>query len=276
MCRWLAYSGGAVPIEELVFKPEHSLVDQSLSAKLTSEPTNADGFGLGWYGRGGKPGVYRSTQPAWNDANLQDLCFEVESGLFMAHVRRSTGSPVQASNCHPFRYSNWLFVHNGLLNGFEHIRRDMAMAVDAKLFAAMNGSTDSELMFLVALSFGLQDEPIPALEKMVGFIEQLAAKRGIDDAVQMTLGVADGRTLYAVRYSTRRNSRTLFHSVDVRTIHELYGADRVAHPFPADARVVASEPMGELPGIWKPIDESTALMVAEGEVEYRPFAPAIP
>jgi glutamine amidotransferase len=276
MCRWLAYSGGAVPIEELVFKPEHSLVDQSLSAKLTSEPTNADGFGLGWYGRGGKPGVYRSTQPAWNDANLQDLCFEVESGLFMAHVRRSTGSPVQASNCHPFRYSNWLFVHNGLLNGFEHIRRDMAMAVDAKLFAAMNGSTDSELMFLVALSFGLQDEPIPALEKMVGFIEQLAAKRGIDDAVQMTLGVADGRTLYAVRYSTRRNSRTLFHSVDVRTIHELYGADRVAHPFPADARVVASEPMGELPGIWQPIDESTALMVAEGEVEYRPFAPAIP
>ena len=276
MCRWLAYSGGAVPIEELVFKPEHSLVDQSLSAKLTSEPTNADGFGLGWYGRGDKPGVYRSTQPAWNDANLQDLCFEVESGLFMAHVRRSTGSPVQASNCHPFRHSNWLFVHNGLLNGFEHIRRDMAMAVDETLFAAMNGSTDSELMFLVALSFGLQDEPIPALEKMVGFIEQLAAKRGIDDAVQMTLGVADGRTLYAVRYSTRRNSRTLFHSMDVRTIHELYGADRVAHPFPADARVVASEPMGKLPGIWQPIEESNALIVADGEVDYRPFTPAIP
>jgi len=276
MCRWLAYSGGAVPIEELVFKPEHSLVDQSLSAKLTSEPTNADGFGLGWYGRGGRPGVYRSTQPAWNDANLQDLCAEVESGLFMAHVRRSTGSPVQTSNCHPFRHNNWLFVHNGLLNGFEHIRRDMAMAIDEKLFAQMNGSTESELMFLVALSFGLQDQPIAALEKMVGFIEQLADRRGIKDAVQMTLGVADGQTLYAVRYSTERNSRTLFHSMDVRTIHELYGADRLAQPFPADARVVASEPMGELPGIWQPIDESSALIVVDGEVDYRPFVPSIP
>jgi predicted glutamine amidotransferase len=276
MCRWLAYSGGAIPIEQLVFKPEHSLVDQSLSAKLTSEPTNADGFGLGWYGRGGKPGIYRSIQPAWNDANLQDLCAEVESGLFMAHVRRSTGSSVQTSNCHPFRHDNWLFVHNGLLNGFERIRRDMAMAVDEELFATMNGSTDSELMFLVALSFGLQDEPIPALEKLVGFIEQLAAKRGIDNAVQMTLGVADGDNLYAVRYSTQRKSRTLFHSVDVQTIQELYGDDRVLHPFPADARVVASEPMGELPGIWQPIDESTALIVADGEVNYQPFVPSVP
>jgi glutamine amidotransferase len=209
MCRWLAYSGGPVPIEELVFKPEYSLVDQSMSARMTPKPTNGDGFGLGWYGRQGMPGVYRSTQPAWNDANLRDLTYQIESPLFMAHVRRSTGTAVQTSNCHPFRYNNWLFVHNGLLRDFHKYRREMALAVDPSLFSSLNGSTDSELMFLLALSFGLQDDLIPALEKLVGFIEQLAEQKVVENAIQMTLGIADGERLYAVRYSTERNSRTL-------------------------------------------------------------------
>jgi len=90
-----------------------------MSARLAPQPTNADRFGVGWYGREHKPGVYRSTQPAWNDANLRDLSFQIASPLFLAHVRRSTGTPVQTPNCHPFRHENWLFVHNGLLRGFQ-------------------------------------------------------------------------------------------------------------------------------------------------------------
>lgn len=276
MCRWLAFSGSAIPIDELVFKPAHSLVDQSLSAKLTPEPTNADGFGLGWYGREGKPGVYRSTQPAWNDANLRDLSFQVESGLFMAHVRRSTGSPVQMANCHPFRHENWLFVHNGLLQGFQRYRRDMAIAIDPSLFCLINGSTDSELMFFLALTFGLQSEPIAALEKLAGFIEGLAAKHGVDNAIQMTLGVADGKRLYAVRYSSERNSRTLFHSEDVQTVRNLQPADSESYAFPDDTRVVASEPLGGVEGAWKTIDESMAIVVESGDVGYRPFIPQAP
>src|SRR5688572_8552991 len=33
MCRWLAYSGTALPLEELLYTPVHSLIDQSLHSR---------------------------------------------------------------------------------------------------------------------------------------------------------------------------------------------------------------------------------------------------
>ena len=73
MCRWLAYSGSPVLIGELLLKPKHSLIDQSLHAQLGAETTNGDGFGIGWYGVGDTLGVFHSIEPAWNDRNLRDL-----------------------------------------------------------------------------------------------------------------------------------------------------------------------------------------------------------
>ena len=54
------------------------------------------------------PGVFHSVEPAWNDRNLRDLAAHVESPLVFAHIRASSGSPVQQTNCHPFRYGRWL------------------------------------------------------------------------------------------------------------------------------------------------------------------------
>lgn len=62
MCRWLAYLGSDIPIEDVLIRPDHSLLDQSLLARdrfvpgsyLGSQfrdhafPTNGDGFGLAW------------------------------------------------------------------------------------------------------------------------------------------------------------------------------------------------------------------------------------
>ena len=44
MCRWMAYSGGRIPLEDLLFLPKHNLIDQSLLAKSRETPTNGDGF----------------------------------------------------------------------------------------------------------------------------------------------------------------------------------------------------------------------------------------
>lgn len=273
MCRWIAYSGDPLPIEELVFKPEYSLVDQSMSARMQPEPTNGDGFGLGWYGREHMPGIYRSIQPAWNDSNLRDLSFHVASSLFLAHVRRSTGTPVQASNCHPFRHENWLFVHNGMLHGFQKYRRDMAMGIAPELFPELRGSSDTELMFYLALTFGLKDDPIPAIEKMVGFIEGLAEEHGIENAIHMTLGFTDGQRLYAVRYSTERDSSTLYYSESIDSILALYPEHEKKDTFPKNARAVVSEPLGSLGGIWTPVEESMAIIVEAGDITTRPFTP---
>jgi len=139
MCRWLAYSGSPLSIEDLLYRPEHSLIDQSLHSRLGAETTNGDGFGVGWYGDGDTPGVYRSIEPAWNDRNLRDLAAHIRSPLVLAHVRAAIGSAVQQTNCHPFQHGRWLFMHNGFIGDFDKVKRDLVLAVDPSLYASIEG-----------------------------------------------------------------------------------------------------------------------------------------
>src|ERR671916_627386 len=145
MCRWLAYSGTPILLEELLYRPRFSLIDQSMHSRLGVETTNGDGFGVGWYGTGGsrEATLFRGVGPAWGDVNLQELAGSVSSPLFLAHIRASTGTPVQQTNCHPFRYGSWLWVHNGAIRSFAKVKRDLMLAVDPALFPAIVGSTDS-------------------------------------------------------------------------------------------------------------------------------------
>jgi predicted glutamine amidotransferase len=274
MCRWMAWHGQPVIIEELLFKPPHGLIDQSLHSRLGAETTNGDGFGVGWYGTGDGPGVYRSVSPAWGDPNLRDLAGHIESPLFLAHVRATSGSPVQETNCHPYRHGRWLFVHNGLINHFHTVRRELMLAVAPPLFAEIQGSTDSEVLFHLALTYGLDEEPLAALERTIGFVEATAARNGIEQAVQASIGVSDGERLWAVRYSTEGRSRTLFSSADVQSLRQLHPENpRLAILRDGD-RIVVSEPLTDLPGAWHEIPEATALIVSPGGGhEQRPFQP---
>ena len=276
MCRWMAWHGQPVLIEELLFKTKHSLVDQSLHSRMGAETTNGDGFGVGWYGTGDGPGVYRSVLPAWGDANLRHLAAHVASPLFLSHVRATSGTPIQETNCHPFRHGRWLFVHNGLVNEFAMVRRDLMLEVAPELFANINGSTDSEILFHLALTFGLEDDPLEALERTIGLVEATAARHGIDDAIQASIGVSNGESLWAVRYSTEGRSRTLFISADVDAIHRLHPENPRLQRLREGDRVVVSEPLADLPGVWHEVPEATALIERPGGAhEQRPFRPHV-
>jgi predicted glutamine amidotransferase len=276
MCRWMAWHGQPVLIEELLFKPQHSLIDQSLHSRMGAETTNGDGFGLGWYGTGEGPGVYHSVSPAWGDANLRDLAGHIESPLFLAHVRATSGTAVQQTNCHPYRHGRWLFVHNGLINDFHSIRRELMLAVDPTLFANIQGSTDSEVLFHLALTYGLEEDPLAALERTIGFVEAVAEGHGIEHAVQASIGVSDGESLWAVRYSTAGESRTLFASADAHALKQLHPENPRLQRLRDEDRIVVSEPLIDLPGAWHEIAESTALIVLPGGAhEQRPFHPRV-
>jgi predicted glutamine amidotransferase len=276
MCRWMAYSGNVLPIENLIFDTEYSLIDQSLSARMAPKPTNGDGFGLGWYGQDGTPGVYRSIQPAWNDANLRDIARHIESEIFVAHVRRATGTPVQQTNCHPFRHGRWLFVHNGLIYGYEKIRREMTLAVDPSLFAGIRGSADSELIFHLALTFGLEEDPIGALERTVGFVEKLGRQAGVEHPVQMTIWLSDGERVYAIRYSTVGDSRTLFYTTNVSELRDLYPGNEKLARLSDQSRVITSEPTSDLEGVWNMVPEASVIVAIGSELGVRPFKPRDP
>lgn len=278
MCRWLAYSGGAISLDELIFNTEHSLIDQSLDSRLGPNTTNGDGFGVGWYDRRETPGLYKSIQPAWNDANLRDLCSHVDSPLFMAHIRASTGTPVQYTNCHPFRYENWLFVHNGTIREFSSIRRHLIAELEERYFLALSGSTDSELMFMLALHFGLGENPLEGVARMVGFIERTGREAGVEFPLQMTLGIADGTRLHAVRYSSEGKSRSLYYSRDLAAIEAELAPEKrsLIAQMSSKARAVVSEPLSDLQDVWEPVPESSFVVIEDGEVHIDSFQPSLP
>lgn len=273
MCRWLGYLGAPIEPRELLYDPERSLIEQSRRHAPDMAVPNGDGFGLGWYGRRAEPALFHSDQPAWGDRNLRTLSAEISSPAFLAHVRAATGTPVQETNCHPFRHGRWMFVHNGYIAEHARLRRDLVLAVRPDLFPCIEGTTDSELMFHLALTFGLPTDPIGALERMAGLVEAVGAAAGVPEPLQMTLGLTDGESLYAVRYASGPEANTLHHSADVDSLRLLYPEEeRFAH-FDPGSRVVVSEPLVALPGVWHEVPAGAAVVVADGRVEQFPFTP---
>jgi len=210
MCRWLAYAGPPLRMDTLLLRPEHSFIRQSVHAWKASHAVSGDGAGVGWYGREGEPGVYRDTRPAWNDENLHSLAVHVSSHMFLAHVRATSGTPIQRSNCHPFRHDGWLFQHNGDIGEYHRLKRTLDQAVRQDLYASMQGSTDSERMLFLALTLGLEQDPPRALARMAGEIELVGRTAGVGEPLRMTVAAADGRRIFAARYSSGGYSTSVY------------------------------------------------------------------
>lgn len=258
MCRWAAYVGEPIFLEDIVSRPGHSLIHQSQCATRCHTAINADGFGLAWYGERPEPGLYRDVMPAWSDPNLKSLVAQVKSGLFLAHVRASTGTAVSRNNCHPFAVGRWSFMHNGQVGGYDSFRRDAEMLIPEDLYPHRRGATDSEALFLVALAEGLDRDPRGALERAAARFLQLARAKGEGPHLRMSLALSDGRQLYALRYaSDDAPAPSLFYRW-------------------SDSRrgmAVVSEPLEEAEGDWSELPESAFCSFDGQDLRIEPFAP---
>jgi predicted glutamine amidotransferase len=271
MCRWLAYTGAPVLLQGALYSPANSFIDQSMHARLGAEPTNGDGFGVGWYDDAPVPGVFRSVEPAWNDHNLRELAGHIRSGHFFAHVRAAIGSAVQQTNCHPFRHGRWLWMHNGFVAEFAKIKRELALAIEPSLYTEISGQTDSEVLFLLALSLGLEADPPKAIAQTIGLVEYHGRLAGVENPFQGTIATSEGRRIWAFRYSSEGKSRSLFHSNDVPTLRKLYPKSEIINRLSDDAHLIVSEPIGDLPGAWREVPEASYCVVGDGENELCPF-----
>ena len=255
MCRWAAYVGDPIYLEEIVTAPGQSLIDQSLHASESKTTTNGDGFGLAWYGEREAPGLYHDILPAWSDGNLKNLAHQVRSRLFLAHVRAATGTSTSRANCHPFAVGRWSFMHNGQAGGYGSFRRKADMEISESCYAHRNGTTDSEAIFLLALGEGLTEDPKGALERATGRMEAMSREVGATPHMRMTVAISDGDRLYAARYASDAFAPSLYH----RTMN--------------GGRVVTSEPLDRGVDDWIAIPPGTfATVTAEG-VELEEFRP---
>ena len=241
MCRWLAYFGNPIRPEALLYDTQHSLVEQSRRDRLAGGHPNADGFGLGWYGEREMPGLYRSIAPAWGDRNLRELAGQIQSPLFLAHIRAATGTPVEQTNCHPFRHGRWLFVHNGFIDGYLGLRRELLLAVDPRGLPRHRGH--DRLRADVpsrAHASACEEEPLAALERMAGFVEETGRRHGVDEPLQMTVAVSDGERLYAARYASGPVVNSLFVTADASAVRALYPGRRAVPATSATRRARSS------------------------------------
>jgi predicted glutamine amidotransferase len=262
MCRWIAYSGPERRLGSLIVDPGHSLVLQSRHAEQSTFEVNADGFGIGWYGAGGPtPGVYRDTRPAWNDANLRSISEHLSSRLFVAHIRASTAGDVARNNCHPFRHSNWLFQHNGGIGDFARLRHELDSDIHPELYAAKEGATDTETMFLLALTYGLQDNPRRGLCRMIERVEKARADNGIELPFRMTVATTDGQTLFAARYASDDAPPSLYHSVHPETIGAVAGESQAV----VNATLIVSEPLDDVSEHWAAVPADSLVEAVGGQ-----------
>jgi len=249
MCRWLTYSGEPVFLDSLLFDTEHSLIEQSLRAEQAITPINGDGFGLGWYGDRDTPGLFRDVLPAWNDSNLKSIAHQIRSPLFFAHVRASTGTPISRENCHPFAYKNWLFMHNGQIGNYHDVRHDLEMRLGQKLFSHRLGSTDSELLFLLMVQNGLEENAPAALRKTIAQTEEIMKKNKAAEPLRFTACLSDGTETIALRYASDNNAPTLYTCQKNK------------------ATLVASEPLNRDSLNWCSLDQGMCLHIKKDKVE---------
>ena len=259
MCRFIAYLGQPIQLETLVCRPSHSLLRQSLHAAEAQTRTHGDGAGLGWYGEHAEPSVYRDTAPAWSDDNLRAVCGSVRSGLFLAHVRAATGTAVGRENCHPFRHGRHLFMHNGQIGGYAQVRRELEALLPDHLYRLRHGSTDSELLFLLAMArMELGEDPINAFVDVFNETARRMRRGGVQQALRFSAVLADGDTLHAFRLSTDARPPTLYLRSD------------------ASGTVIASEPLDDGPAPWAPVPAGAVVRVTRSAYMLRQVdAPAL-
>lgn len=260
MCRWAAYLGPEVYLEDIIASPCHSLIAQSHDALEAKTRTNGDGFGVAWYGNRIEPGLYRDILPAWSDQNLKSLSRQIRSRLFLAHVRASTGGLTSRSNCHPFVSGRWSFMHNGQIGHFEQLRRRLEAHLSDDIYMLKHGTTDSELIFLLMQEFGLDQQPFVALQKTVALIIEEAEAANVQPFLRLTAAFADGNHLYAVRYATDIYAPTLY----TKALSAVSGM------------CVVSEPLDDEADNWIAVPANSFLTVTQNEpVIVHPFAPQV-
>lgn len=256
MCRLLAYHGPATTLASVIIDQPHSLLRQSQHSNEAKVAVQGDGFGVAWYDEGRGPGLFRDVTPAWSDGNLPSLCRMVRSDLFLAHVRASTAGETSRLNCHPFAHGRWSFMHNGQVPDIARVRRRLEEMLPDDLYEARRGTTDSELIFLLLLTHGLDTDATDAegaIRAVIALLRDVCAwGRGVD-AVRLACVMSDGARLIAFRLSSDAKSPTLYETKDAET----------------GAITLASEPLDGRPERWTLVPEATILTLGRERTTVR-------
>ncbi|MGI8669715.1 MAG: class II glutamine amidotransferase [Aridibacter sp.] len=278
MCRFIAYLGSPIKLEDLLYNPTNSLIKQSYQSKERDVPVNGDGFGIGWYNfaEDSEPCVQTYITPAWSNRNLQRLSRQISAPNIFAHVRAaSPGLVVMDTNVHPFQYQNLLWMHNGSVAEFEKIKRPLRASLPDKFYNFIQGTTDSEHAFALFLNH-LKKPPFEAdvaamREALVATIHDLdnyTNEAKITDTSFYNFAVTNGKELVVSRYRSNNNeeSASLHYSrgknYTVSPSGE-YDLEKVSDGKEAEYVIISSEILTENTEDYPDVPENQTICVRE-------------
>ncbi len=212
MCRVLAYLGQPILLDDLLYKPDVSFVNQTHRAALLHR-LNLAGCGiLAWDARSELPDVphvYRTTQLAIYDRNLLAMARKVKATCVLAHLRGvayDARAIISDQNLHPFLFdgARLALAHNGQLHRFDEMKPALWPLLVPELARAIRGSTDSEWIYALLLSqladpyadLAAQDIAA-ALEATLRVLATVRKSLGIHTFSPMNLFVSDGNDIVA-------------------------------------------------------------------------------
>ena len=272
MCRFIAYLGKDLVLEKLLKNPDNSLINQSKSSKEGHTRLNADGVGIGWYNFSidDLPAIYSSTQPAWSNQNLLDIISKISSSCFIGHVRASTIGTISTSNCHPFKYNNYLFSHNGTIGDFNEIKQDVISILNSDVFINIKGQTDSEYFFSLMLNYIIDKKKevnsnniTNAFKYAINKIHKLKVKHKISSNSRLNTVFTDGKQLVATRYSSDNNGKALSLYYAIGSGVKASGEELMipVRSNWSQSIVISSEPLNCVADEWQEIPQNHFLII---------------
>ena len=195
-----------------------------------------------------RPAVFSSIEPAWNDRNLRELAGPHQLAAGARPHPRVHRLPGAADQLPPVPARPLAVDAQRAASATStRVKRDLVLEVDPELYPEIEGTTDSEISSTSRSPTGSRTTRPAAVARAVGLVEAVGRRHGVEFPMQMTVATTDGERMWAFRYSSEGQSRSLFHSTDVATLREQqYPDNPILHQLSDDARLVVSEPLGDL------------------------------
>ena len=248
MCRHLAYLGPPATLRSVLIDPPHGLYRQAWAPRRQRHGTvNADGFGIGWYAEGDPvPARYRRGRPIWGDPSLPDLARVTRSAAVLAAVRdASAGTAVGEQAAAPFGSDQWLFSHNGRLEGWPDSAAAHAPA--AATLLSLEAMVDSAFLWALVLEWLLAGA---AMETALAAV--ITAVEAAGGAGRFNFLLTDGTAIAATAWG-----------------------DTIWYRRSGESVVVASEPGDDQPG-WTEVPDRHSLTATPSQVSVRSLAAEVP
>ncbi|GAO16869.1 uncharacterized protein UV8b_06865 [Ustilaginoidea virens] len=309
MCRFLVYKGSdEILLSKLILDPTHSILKQSFDSRLRLDTrrgqNNADGFGIGFYTDpklGAAPCLFTSTIPAWNCTNLQRIASKTASRLIFGHVRATTEGSLSEDNCHPFTHASLMWMHNGGLGGWKHIKRKLGHRLADKWYLQVKGGTDSEWAFALFLDtlerLGHDPSASPetgfgptvlrrAVEQTIAQINELTDSipadvlrdEDVDTRSLLNFALTDGHSVICTRYisSSKDEAASLYYSSGTQWVTRTSDPNDRQYQMErkdkgADIVLVASEPLTFERENWVNVPTNSILTIHRQTVMVHPI-----